>query len=153
VRPQREAAMKTLVITGILWLAGAAHLQQPARLLRLTCFSPDSGWIAYSKFNTASDGDVSGQEFAFAIQQGRLVARYRRAAGEIGTAHPVDSLQVGASGDSVRIVVIRSDYSNVYRFHVTCRSLRGTAQLFRTAKSEGQVTPLVLRRARPTRGP
>ncbi len=145
--------MKTLVITGILWLVGPAQLQQPARLPQLSCLSPDSGWIAYSKFNTASDGDVSGQEFAFAVQQGRLVAQYRRATGEIGTARPVDSLQLGASGDSVRIVLIRSDYSNVYRFRVTCRSLRGTAQLFRTAKSQGQVMPLVLRRARPVRGP
>jgi hypothetical protein len=140
--------MKPLGILCLVSAFGIVNQQQPARLPRPACFSPNSGRIAYSRFDTASDGDVSGQEFAFAVQNRRLVGWYRQAAGEMGLARPLDSLEVGPAGDSLFIVVSKSDYSNAYRFRVTCRSLRGTAQLFRTAKSQGQVMPLMLRRAR-----
>ena len=153
VRPQREAAMKALGIFGCSVLLGAVAIKQAPQVPRLACFSPDSGRIAYSRFDSASDGDVSGQEFAFAVQGGHLLGWYREAAGEIGPAQPLDSLQVGPTGDSVFFAQMDLSSSDSYRLRVTCRSLRGTALLFRSATYAGKRVQFMLRRARPVAAP
>jgi hypothetical protein len=145
--------MKALGIFGCSVLLGAVAIKQAPQVPRLACFSPDSGRIAYSRFDSASDGDVSGQEFAFAVQGGHLLGWYREAAGEIGPAQPLDSLQVGPTGDSVFFAQMDLSSSDSYRLRVTCRSLRGTALLFRSATYAGKRVRFMLRRARPVAAP
>jgi len=135
----------------LLLLAVTARAQVP----RLPCFRPDSGKIAYSRFDTASDGDVSGQEFSFAVQAGRLVGWRRHAAGEMGSEERLDSLRASPAGDSLFFTLRADAYSrHSYRVRVTCRAISGTAVLFRSATNPaGQTVQLRLRRARPVAGP
>jgi hypothetical protein len=115
---------------------------------KLPCLSPDSGRVAYGSVVTSpQDGDQSGVQFSFAIQQGRLKGWVRDARGEMPPEGALDTLAIGTTGDSLFFGYRTDDTWYIYRVRITCRQLTGEARLFVTAHSLRKLVPISLRRA------
>jgi len=99
--------------------------------------------------STAADGDVSGVQFSFAVERGRLRGWVRDAAGEVPPERSLDTVRVTGHGDSLYFSYrgdTGEEYS--YRVHATCQGLQGTARLFQTGSSPGVLKEFVVRRAK-----
>ena len=141
--------MRSPQIALILCLSARLLLAQDSEHFRsLPCLSPDSGRVAYGSIVTSpQDGDQSGVQFSFAIQQGRLKGWVRDARGETPPERALDTLTVGRSGDSLFFGYRTNDSWYIYRVRITCKQLTGEARLFVTAHSLGKLVPITLHRA------
>jgi hypothetical protein len=128
--------------------ARLAFAQGSEHTPKLPCLDPDSGRVAYGSIVTsAQDGDQSGVQFSFAIQQGRLRGWVRDARGQTPPEAALDTLTIGTSGDSLFFGYRTDDTWYIYRARITCKELTGQARLFVTAHSLGKLVPITLHRA------
>jgi len=128
--------------------ARPALAQGSEHSLKLPCLSPDSGRVAYGSIVTSpQDGDQSGVQFSFAIQEGRLKGWVRDARGQMPPEGALDTLSIGTSSDSLFFGYRTDDTWYIYRVRITCKQMTGEARLFVTAHSLGKLVPITLRRA------
>jgi len=127
----------------------AAAPLAPIKLPSLSCFSTDTGTIAFGGMDTsAADQDVSGTQFSFEIDSGGLVGYVRDAAGEIPPRRALQDLRFDARTDSLTFWYSPSpNEKSLFQYHVTCQRLAGEAHLFATPTSNGVVVRDTLRRS------
>ena len=121
----------------------------------LPCFSAESGGIAFGRMVTSSvDQDVSGLQFSFEVDSGRLRGYIRDAAGEVPPRRSLQDLHFDSTTDTLSFVFEDSPNDrSLYRYHVSCQRLTGGGRLFVAPTDTGVVVRDTLPRAAPIKLP